>query len=92
MSPPSEGMLSDFRRDQISPGCALVPQLSLACPLPWGSCPGVGMSERGLPRASTINARQREKRETHVLSLEQLREREGQNHLPGSDLFARLQC
>lgn len=47
-------------------------------------------SEGGLLRASTTNARQRHKRETHALTLEQLREREGQNHPPGSDLFARL--
>lgn len=88
MSSLSEGMFSDFRGDQISPGWTLVPELSLPCPLPWGSCPGVGMSEQGLLRASTIT--QRDKRETHALTLDQLREREGQTHPPGSDLFARL--
>lgn len=49
------------------------------------------MWERGLLGASTISGRQRDKRETHALTLDQLREREGQNHLPGSDLCARLQ-
>lgn len=75
--PVPEGMLRDFRGDQISPGWTLVPALSLCCPWPWEAALLWGCG------ASTTNARQRDQRETHTLTLDQLRERKGQNHPPG---------
>lgn len=56
---------------------------------PWcqhSAFPAPGHREAALGCGSTISGRQRDKRETHTLTLDQLREREGQNHLPGSDL------